>query len=321
MKNLTEKIINESNAAREFEKAAISLPPEMPSFSGKGFIICAGGPYIASAYIVVCLLRHYGATIPIEIWHAGEDEIPAWMRPAFKKHNVTFHDIMLFCPDRPLKQMRGFPIKPAALLHSKLRQIMFIDADCFPVCNLEFLFDSKEFIDNQAIFFPDHRRHFLLEGKAVWNHIGIEYNGDPEFETGLLAFDKKLCWKEINLVEWMNKNSDFWYRHAMGDKDTFYLCWRKLKHPFFLAPPCRRISTVLTRHYWHGDKHLVDHRTGTSKYTIHSKKTGPFTSYLTAYKNRPAYKNLIDEVLQRFVNKNYSLHIDFLEELKTYLPK
>ncbi|MEO0687168.1 MAG: hypothetical protein AAFY76_19500, partial [Cyanobacteria bacterium J06649_11] len=60
-----------------------------------------------------------------------------------------------------------------------------------------------------------------------------------------------------------------------------------------------------------------DHRTGTSKYTAPYKK-GIFTSYLSPYKGRPAYKDLIDEFLQRLVNRNYGLHTRFLNKLKVY---
>ena len=103
----------------------------------------------------------------------------------------------------------------------------------------------------------------------------------------------------------------------MGYKDTFYLAWRKLNQSYFLAPNCSRIPTVLSRHYWTGRKHLVDHRTGTSKYTVPYKK-GIFKSYLSPYKGRPLYKDFIDEFLQRFVNNNYGLHTKFLDNLKTY---
>ncbi len=317
MNDLLEYDINAANAADLFAQQVNAPAPKLRDFSGRGFVICAGGPYLESAYVVVRLLRYYGATLPIEIWHAGEDEIPAWARSAFIERGVALHDIMDYCKNRPLKQMRGFPIKTAAILNTQLREVMFIDADCFPVCNLEFLFETQEYKDNRAIFFPDYKRHLLLPDKPVWEHVGMTYNGDTEFETGLLLFDKVSCWKALNLAEWMNLGSEFWYQHAMGDKDTFYLAWRKLNQSYFLAPNCSRIPTVLSRHYWTGKKHLADHRTGTSKYTVPYKK-GIFKSYLTPYKGRPIYKDFIDECLQRFVNSNYGLHTKFLDELKTY---
>lgn len=317
MNSVLEYEISSSNAAELFAQQVEAPAPDLKDFSGRGFVICAGGPYLESAYVVVRLLRHYGTTLPIEVWHAGEDEIPAWARPAFIEHDVVFHDIMDYCTNRPLKQMRGFPIKTAAILNTQLREVMFIDADCFPVCNLDFLFETQEYKDNRAIFFPDYQHHLLVPDKPVWDIVGMPYNDEPEFETGLLLFDKVACWKALNLAEWMNLGSEFWYQHCMGDKDTFYLAWRKVNQSYSLAPDCLRIPTVLSRHYWAEKKHLADHRTGTSKYTAPYKK-GLFTSYLSPYKGRPLYKDLIDEFLQRFVNKNYGLHTKFLDELKIH---
>ena len=317
MHDLSKHEINESNAAILFAQHAEAPAPERRQFSGKGIVICAGVNYLESAYVVVRLLRHFGTALPIEIWHAGEDEIPPWARPAFMEHDVTFCDIMKYCPARPLKQMRGFPIKTAALLNTRFREVMLIDADCFPVCNLDFLFQSPEYKHYRAVFFPDSKRHLLLKDKHIWSLVGMPYTGDTEFETGLLLFDKVSCWKEINLAEWMNSGSAFWYQHVLGDKDTFYLAWRKCNRPYFLAPDCFRVKTVLTRHYWTGGRHLADHRTGTSKYALPYRK-GPITSYLSPYKGRPAYKDLIDECLQRLVNSNYRLHTKFLCELNIY---
>ncbi len=317
MTNLLQYDIDDANAASLFAQQVTATVPEPKNFAGRGIVICAGGVYIESAYVVVCLLRHYGSTLPIEIWHAGADEIPSWVRPAFLEHNVVFHDIMDYCHDRPLKQMRGFPIKTASILNASFQEVMFIDADCFPLCNLDFLFETQEYQGNRAIFFPDSKRQKLLKGKPIWDYVGMPYRGDKEFESGLLLIDKVACWKALNLAEWMNLGSKFWYQHILGDKDTFYLSWRKLNLPYFLAPNCFRFKTVLTRHYWINKKPLVDHRTGTSKYTLPYQR-GWFTSYLSPYRGRPAYKDFIDEFLQRFVNKNYALHTEFLRQLKKY---
>jgi hypothetical protein len=320
MKSDLSTTVNESNAREAFEAAMLAADSAMPHFEGRGIIIAAGGPYTESAYVVVRLLRHYGVKLPIEIWHAGHDEISDWAREAFGPHGVSFHDVMKHCPDRPLKQMRGWPIKLAALMHSSLRELIFIDADCFPVCNIEFLFETEEYLQKKALFWPDNKRHKLLPGEKIWQYTGLSYQGDTEFETGLLVVDKAACWKEMNLALWMNLNSDFWYQHVLGDKDTFYLSWKKLQRSYFLAPSCRRISAILTRHFWLDGKHLVDHRTGTSKYALPYTR-GILKCYLTPYKGRSASKNLIDELIQRFVTRNFTLHVRFLEDIKSYAPR
>lgn len=309
--------INANNAATLFARQAKIQTSQTSTISGKGIVICAGGSYIIGAYVVVRLLHHDGSRLPIEIWHAGADEIPPWIKPAFIEYGAVFHDIMDYCPNRDLEQMRGFPIKTAALINAGLHEVMFLDADCFPVRNLDFLFETQEFKSHRSIFFPDHKRHLLLPKKPIWNYVDMQYQGDEDFETGLLVVDKVSCWQALNLAEWMNTGSHFWYQHILGDKDSFYLAWRKLEHPYFLAPKCLRFPTILTRHFWTDGHTIVEHRTGTSKYRLPYQR-GVLTSYLSPYQSRPIHKDLIDELFQRIVNINFSLHLQFINELEAH---
>jgi len=308
--------VDSSNARESFERAA-KRSCEKPEFQGRGIIITAGGPFVPSAYVGVRLLRRQGVELPIEIWHAGEDEIPDWARRAYAPWGVTLHDVMPFCPDRPLSEMRGWPIKPAALKHSTLREILFLDADCFPLRNLEFLFDSPEYRDTRALFWPDNQFHKMIEGASIWPLTGLDYRGDTEFETGIFLVDKSDCWDELCLGEWLNAHSSFWYNHVLGDKDTFYLAWRKLGRRYFLGPPCVRHRSIVTRHFWSDGQPLVDHRTGASKYGLPIKK-GPFTTHLTPYKWRPRVKNFYDEAMQRFFVRDFGLHVSYLDELNEF---
>jgi hypothetical protein len=311
--------LTEDNALLRFEEAAQSKTP-VPSLSGRGILITAGGPFVPSAYVAVRLLRRLGATLPIEIWHAGDDEIPPWARRAFEPCGVSLHDVMPYSEGRPLSEMRGWPIKPAALIHSTLRDVLFLDADCFPLRNPEFLFDSVQFREHRALFWPDNRSHRMVDGAPIWRHTGMPFRADPEFETGIFLIDKHDCWEELCLAQWMNANSSFWYRYVLGDKDTFYLAWRKRERSYFMAPACKRYGAVVTRHYWADGKPIADHRTGASKYSL-PQRWGPFAVHLAPYQWRGTAKNVYDECVQRFFVKDFSLHVRLLDELKEYLVR
>jgi hypothetical protein len=305
--------ITVENAAEEFDRAA-RQHPNHPRLGGTGIIITAGGPFLPSAYVSVRLLRSLGVGLPIEIWHAGEDEVPAWARDAFEPWDVTLHDVMPYCPNRTLEEMRGFPIKPAALMNSKLRHVIFMDADCFALRNPEFLFETPEYYKHGAAFWPDNRFHRMVDGEAIWSLTGLEYQGHTEFDTGIILLDKERCWRELCLVQWMNNHSDFWYRHVLGDKDTFYLSWRKLGATYYLAPPCRRYNAVVTRHYWSDGEQIADHRSGTSKYSV-PRRFGPFRLHLARYELRSRRKDVYDEVMQRFLVRGFGQHSRYLAEL------
>jgi hypothetical protein len=309
------------NALENFERVARANPPEpplpVPPLEGRGILITAGGPFVPSAYVVVRLLRRLGVRLPIEVWHAGEDEIPPWGRRAFETCDVSLHDVMPFCPGKTVPQMRGWPIKPAALISSKLREVLFLDADCFPLRNPEFLFESSQYREHRSLFWPDNRFHRMIPNGTIWPLTGLTYRGDTEFETGIFAVDKQDCWPELCLAQWMNANSSFWYDHVMGDKDTFYLSWRKRGKSYFMAPPCTRYGAVVTRHFWVDGQPIADHRTGASKYAL-PKRQGPFTVHLAPYKYRSKAKNVYDELMQRFFVKEFRLHVKYLDELDRF---
>jgi hypothetical protein len=74
---------------------------------------------------------------------------------------------------------------------------------------------------------------------------------------------------------------------------------------------------VITRHFWVDGRPIADHRTGASKYGLPRKK-GPFTVHLMPYKWRGPLKNVYDELMQRFLVKEFSLHTSILDELDTF---
>lgn len=305
--------ISRENALNCFEDAAANVPPP-PDYNGSGIVICAGGPFVPSAYVVVRLLRYYGVALPIEVWHAGKEEIPDWAERAFEPWDVTLHDATRYYPDRPAKELRGWPIKSAALVNSRQRHTLFLDADCFPLRNLEFILASAEYRQAGALFWPDNKHHKMTPDGTIWDLTGLTYRGDVEFETGIFALDKLRNWPALHLAQWLNANSTFWYNHVMGDKDTFYLALRKYGAPYLMAPACKRHSAVVTRHFWFDGSPLVDHRTGASKYSLPQKR-GPFHLHLLPYEHRSSTKNVYDELMQRFFVRDFSSHIKYLNEL------
>lgn len=301
------------NARNRFEQAAGEMP-SIPDMEGKAILICAGGPHLPSAYVVVRLLRKFGVTLPIEIWHAGQNEIPDWARRAYDPWDITFHDVTSFYPERPLEEFRGWPIKTAALISSKFRHILFLDADCFPLRNPVFLLSSDEYQKTGSLFWPNMKYQFMIRDAKIWSSTGLVYRGDTEFESGILAIDKQRCWRELSLAQWINAHSKFWYDYMLGDKDTFYIAWRKLGTEYFLGPPCRRYRAVITRHFWVDGLPLVDHKQAAAKYGLPQRR-GPFKAYLASHQYRPLSHNLYNEIMQRLIMRDFSEHARYLCDL------
>jgi hypothetical protein len=156
-------------------------------------------------------------------------------------------------------------IKPYAVLFSRFRDVLLLDADNVPVRDPTFLFDCPEYIESGALFWPDYER--FKQGDAIWRSCELEVPPEPEFESGQLLVDKLRCWPALRLAMWFNEHSDFYYQHLHGDKDTFCLAFRRLRTPYHLVPqPPEPFPGGMYQHDFQG-RRLFQHRT-TSKWTL-----------------------------------------------------
>lgn len=71
--------------------------------------------------------------------------------------------------------------------------------------------------------------------------------------------DKSRCWPALNLALCMNEHSDVFYRHLLGDKDTYHLAWRMLEQPCAMPHRPRVMPYGLLQHDFEGDP-LFQHR-------------------------------------------------------------
>ena len=124
----------------------------------------------------------------------------------------------------------GWELKTYALMHSRFREVLFLDADNVPVKDPSFLFERAEFQKTGAVFWPDIVR--LARTNPIWEISGVPFYDAPAFESGQLVLDKSCCWRALCLAHWMNQNSGAFYKILYGDKDTFLISWLILGQPF-----------------------------------------------------------------------------------------
>lgn len=196
----------------------------------RGIVICAGGwRFFASLYVTVRMIRHVGCNLPIQVWYLGDrGEFDERMRQALERFDVGWIDGTAFARERgiPRRVLGGWELKPFAALHAPYREVISLDADCYPAYNpVEFL-ETKEYARVGAAFWPDQGK--LEPGQ--WERFGLPYHDEPAWESGQFIVDKAPHWPALALADWLNDHSDYVYRHIYGDKDTFHLAWRKLGH-------------------------------------------------------------------------------------------
>ena len=214
---------------RKLSKDFIAQIPEYPEdvYNGRGIVMCGGGEkYFPCAWVAINMLRKWGCDLPVELWHLGPFEMDDKMRDILTPLGVTTVDAHEVEIGHPVRNLGGWELNPFSMIHSSFEEIIFIDADNVAIVDPSFLFETPQYQETGACFWPDFGR--LGRGRDIWKICGIEYRDEPEFESGQVVLDKRRCWKEIQLTMHLNDHSDFYYKHVHGDKETYHMAWHML---------------------------------------------------------------------------------------------
>lgn len=246
-----------TNASRKCLAAPELKSPDFPP--GCGIVICAGGiKYFTCAWITVKMLRKLGCRLPIELWHLGPEEMTEQMRALAGHLDVTCVDAHEVRKRHPARRLHGWELKCYAILRSRFREVLLMDADNVPARNPRYLFNTPEYKETGAVFWPDIGS--MGPEKEIWKITGVSYDGKRDFESGQILVDKKRCWKALNLAMHYNEHSDFYYQYIYGDKDTFRFAFLKTGTPFSM--PERGIEFIdgtLCQHDFEG-RRVFQHR-------------------------------------------------------------
>lgn len=223
---------NVQAAFRELIRGTIAeLPREPMSFQGRGIVIAGGGSYFAAAYVTLRVLRHVGCTLPIQLWHF-RDELTTRERALVAElgcqcvdadehaaaNGFTWHD----------SWWKGWQLKSYAIWHAPFREVLWLDADCYPTRNPTYLFDDLAYRERGSIFWPDLADSSCPLPPDAPLIFGAPALTDLPCESGQLLIDKGLCWRELLLALFLNRHADYTYKLLWGDKDTFPIAWRRL---------------------------------------------------------------------------------------------
>jgi alpha 1,2-mannosyltransferase len=278
------------------------------SWTGRGLVFLSGGfLYLSNAYMNIRFIREFlKSQVPIEVWYFGKKEINKRLFAAIKNlGNIDFVDIEEKQKLFPMKgsnlerimhekcpaTMDGWRNKSYAILHSRFREVVYLDSDCFLFQKPESLFDdSMEYSECRAIFSSDidvnsdisgrkvdpktfivsklgsfsERRWDYSKPNPLWELIGAEEDDLPEFESGFIMVDKHTHRDSLFLAWFLNENSDVTYQYLYGDKDTFHLAWAKTKASLYMLKDVSRSNGHISCKY--KDSILFEHRVFDNKF-------------------------------------------------------
>lgn len=272
-------IIEQANIYQKQAESFLSTLPAYPKkrYDGQGIVICAGGEeYFTCAWVCIKSIRRSGCTLPIEVWYLDRFEFTEEMENLLASFDITCINASEILEQYPVVNLINWELKAFAILHSKFREVLYLDADNFVLQNPAFLFESKPYQQTGSIFWPDR---YQGKGKGIpwlkreaWAVCRVPFRDETEFETGQLLINKEKCWYPLNLCMHYNSHSDFYYYYFYGDKDSFHLAWRKLGYEYTMIPHPNRsfANDALIIQYNPEGIPLFQHRNG-DKWSIHHK--------------------------------------------------
>lgn len=253
---------------RVIEFKADMAPYPSHRYSGRGIVMAAGGRrYFVNAYINIRVIRDtHGCHLPIELFYPGPDAIPqlvaSYMERTFS--NVRFidvydvHDMRLGAntPNVAPTLRKGYPLKAFATLLSSFKEILFLDADSYPIEHPDVAFHFHQYTETGALFWPDICNFYSIRPKA-YDVLGIDRpshgpvlgdnepfrwssqcaEGQPqEIETGQFVVDKERVWSGLLMTVFINWHSAFFMTEIIhGDKNTFKLGFDSTATPYAIV--------------------------------------------------------------------------------------
>jgi hypothetical protein len=231
----------------------------------------------------------------VELWHlAGETDDA--LRRLFSALDVTCVDAHAVARKHPFRFLdghwwKGWQLKPYAIVHCPFREVLLLDADCYPTRDPAFLFDWPGYRACGATFWADSEIGKVLFTPELIRTFGVEPDGLLPIESGQVLLDKRRCWRELTLALHFNAQADYTYRLLHGDKDTFPLAWKRLGSEYAQPWPVCGWDTHTILQYDPEGRVLFQHR-AQDKFTL---VPTPFPSTYQLYPANQYYPRLVHE--------------------------
>lgn len=226
-----------------------------------GLVICVGHKNLQMAtHLIMSLRNTIQSKLPIEIFYAGDDDLPPSNRTFLKSLNadLTIVDLLeYFDDDIAGLSDGGFAQKPFALLASSFQQAIIVDADVIFLSTPDNLFNEHpDLLRTGTLFFHDRayrvsygsdsgsRRDWIkniVTTSSKNNYVqrnrpsislttSLFWRNDlwQEMESGVVAYDKARIKVFFSLLfaAWMNSKKireDVTWQHFYGDKETYWM--------------------------------------------------------------------------------------------------
>ncbi|KAJ5980038.1 Alpha-mannosyltransferase [Penicillium waksmanii] len=209
----------------------------------KGIVSTAGGSYLPVLVISLRMLRRTGSRLPMEVFLADEEEYEEYIcdvvLPSLNARCIILSTIL--DASLPTAKITKYQFKPFAMLFSSFEEILFLDADAFPLNAPEKIFTSTPFKTTGMITWPD-----FWSSSVSPTFYEISHTTPPAMnlrastESGEFVLSKRTHSLTLILATYYNYYgpSHYWPLLSQGaagegDKETFVAAAMALGEPFY----------------------------------------------------------------------------------------
>lgn len=205
----------------------------------RGVVSTAGDAYLPVFVSTLRMLRRTGSTLPVELYMKDsseyEKQICDNVLPELNARCLVLSDVV------GKDSIAHFQLKIFAVLFSSFEEIIWMDADCFPLYKPEILLDSEPFTSTGLVTWPD------FWGSAVSPiYFKITHQPVPPMtarqssEAGVFLVSKKTHFLTLLLAAYYNYYGPSYYFRLLsqgapgeGDKETFIQAASAVGEPFY----------------------------------------------------------------------------------------
>lgn len=151
------------NLSETHKKYVDSLGVTLPNdiYKGNGIVTVGGGRFSLMAFLIIKNLRDLGSKLPVEVFiPPGENRELEFCNNLLPQYNAKCIYIdRILSPKMTQKfKFKGYQFKSLAMVASSFENLLLLDADNFPVKNLDLIFNKEPFKSNGLILWPDYWR-------------------------------------------------------------------------------------------------------------------------------------------------------------------
>ena len=217
-------------------------PARVEHGEGRGIVIPGGGIYLKSAWVTIRMVRHFGCELPIELWLLPWETVTAAERSAIEAYGVTVRTLDPgYCVDEKIAAkawrkpiyLGGWQSKIQAVLQSSFREVIYLDADCYPV---EAGWLDKLTETGEATFLGDIVESNVLLTDAACEAFRVPH-GVPVDSGAFYVSKDSTAWCDIVAAI----NGPEMVRHVYGDilygdKDSWWIAHHLAGVPYRILP-------------------------------------------------------------------------------------